>query len=328
MRPSLRIARIQVIILAVGFSAAWAQVELDKKWADRFAVKWSRVTYNRIVEIQNTGNSSPKQQTLERLSLSCDVEIRDPNLVLGLSREGVITDVTDSQGRAIDILIRPSQGQSYGGLQYREQLAQAKEPLWRSLARSALRLSPDQAAKPQWVQELQPSHLEMLLDLRSLDGAGRELGTIKGYFHVLRAESIARVEVLFEPNEAWVRLTPELEIQVREASCTASSFHFRIETRGPGMAFRPLSVGDPLPSRLVVARHFLGVDGKPTRHIGPYGQLPALVGGTGGGSGATSRIKAIRFEIAVNPTPGKVRFELQHVPLPDPNQSEHRWPGR
>jgi hypothetical protein len=109
--------------------------------------------------------------------------------------------------------------------------------------------------------------------------------------------------------------------QYSGSSSTASSFHFNIETRpseGPGLFSR--AIGDPLPERLVTARQLLGEDGAPTPHLGGRGSLPSPIGGQGSGGGSNCRIKAIRFVIAVHPAQRRIPFEVQHVPLPDPDQ--------
>jgi len=45
-----------------------------------------------------------------------------------------------------------------------------------------------------------------------------------------------------------------------------------------------------------------------------------MIAGRGSGGGGNSRIKAIRFVIAVDPTERKIPFEFSHVPLPNPEQ--------
>jgi hypothetical protein len=186
------------------------------------------------------------------------------------------------------------------------------------------RRAPQMPGPPQFVTELQPCRITMRLDKDLLGQARRELRSVKGYFHALIAESLENIDVPFEPNDAWVRLTPDVEIQVREAVCTPGSYRFSIETRpqgGGGM--RPLMVGEPLPGRIVVARQLLGPDGKPDSRPGPS-FLPAPIGGRSSGSGGNFQIKTIRFVVAVNPTEHKIPFELAHVPLPNPAEQERK----
>jgi hypothetical protein len=193
------------------------------------------------------------------------------------------------------------------------------------MVRSALRLSSNQSFTPKLVRELQPSPLNLPLDAKALDQAGGQLRQVKGYFHALVAESLENTDVPFEPNDRWVRLTPALEIQLSQASCTASSFQYRIEERSQNQDSRPLGPGDPLPSRLVVARQVIGLDGKPhDRFFGAPPWLPIHVGGGMSGGGTDCQIKALRFVIAVNPAHCRIPFEFQRVPLPDPNRPPPR----
>jgi hypothetical protein len=172
---------------------------------------------------------------------------------------------------------------------------------------------------PQLVTELQPSTLAMDLDPVLLTQSDGEITRLEGYFYALVAESIETIEVPFEPNDCWVRLTPELEIRVREAQCAESRYEYHIETRNGDVGGRPfLRVGEPMSSRLVCDRQFIDADGKPAGHFGPMGRLPGHIGGRGSGSGRNVQIETIRFVIAVRPTHRKVPFELEHVPLPDP----------
>ena len=320
---------VQIVLLLAGLSPAGADSGFDAKAARHFTPRWSGITYNKVVQVHNPAVSSTRMEASESLSLSCEIVIRDPNLVLGTSREGVITQLTASKGREIALSPAPSRsrpGQNYEGLQYQERYTQPPAvPRWRAWLRSTLRLPQDTTFRPQLVTELRPSPMGLSLDMAVLQQAGGELRSVKGHFHALLAESIENIDVPFEPNDTWVRLTPDLEIQVREASSTGSSFRFNIETRPQGGSYgRPLSVGDPLPGRLVVGRQLLGADGKPTGHFGGFWRLPVPVGGMGGGGGRNTQIKTIRFLVAIRPTDCRIPFEFQRVPLPDPNQPPAR----
>ena len=325
MTRARRLIAVGVIVLFGGLAVAWAGSGLDTKAADYFTVKWSEIAYTKTDAIQNA--SAAKQGTSENLSLSCAITIRDPNLVLGTLQQGVVTQLTGRQGQ--DISVGPPSQQSwppYERPRYGQRYAQPpKEPRWRTALRSALRLSSSQSPAPKLVRELQPSQISLQLDTRALDQAGGQLHQVKGYFHALVAESLENVDVPFEPNDRWVRLTPNLEVRLSQASCTASSFQYRTEARPQNEYSRPLRLSDPLPSRLVVARQVLGPDGKP--RDGFSGQppwLPVQVGGGMSGAGNDCQIKAIRFVIAVNPAHCRIPFEFQHVPLPDPNQPPAR----
>ena len=312
---------VQVLGVSVGLSAARAESKRDAALADHFAVSWSSIRYSKAVVLNNP-TAAPRQsdqEVSEGLALSCEIAIQDPNLILGTCPEVVVTELTDSKGQSFDVT-QPDRRlrSSYEGLRYQERFRPPpKPPRWRTQLRSILGLPRDPIPKPQRVRELRPSRIDIRLDMALLEKDGWEIRSVKGYFHALTAEALVHVEVPFEPNDNWVRLTPDLEILVREAGNTESSYRYRIETSPQGDAMRPLSVGDGLPRRFVVAQQLIGADGKPTRYSSPFPHLPAHVGGNGSGSGGNHPIKAIRFVIAVNPRDHKVPFQLEHIPLPN-----------
>ncbi len=122
----------------------------------------------------------------------------------------------------------------------------------------------------------------------------------------------------FEPNNAWVRLTPEVEIRVKEAVSTGNSYHFEIEMRPQNSnPMQLLMSGSPLPARMVVARQLLGEDGKPSQHSsGAPGLIAPIAGRGSGGASSLGAIQAIRSVIAVKPTDHKIPFEVRNVSLP------------
>lgn len=320
MVPSQRNLIVQIIVSFIGLSVVWAESELDTKAARLFKVRWSSISYNKTM--YNPAVSSQDREASEKLSLSCEIEILDPNLVLGTCHEPIIKQLTDRKGQNID----PGRAQPraarllYEVPNYRTRFKQPPGPSrWETLVRSVLRLPQKPRGRPELVSELEPSRMQIELDAELCERAGGQIGRVKGHFYALMAESLEHVEVPFEPNDNWVRLTPDLEIQVREARYTGSSFHFKIETHPQGGAsMQPLTVEGYLPSRIVVARQLIGADGKPTRHFAGLRRLPASVGGSGSGSGGDCRIEKIRYVIAVNPTHHKIPFELERIPLPHP----------
>jgi hypothetical protein len=330
MRQIQWVALIPVVLLSAGWSAAGAGAELDAKATDYFVVKWSQISYTKTDTVQNLPETGTKPETTENLTLSCALTIRDPNLVLGTIQEGVVTQLTGRQGQ--DIEVSPPQSRAwlhYERPRYEHRYTQPPAvPQWKRVVESVLRLSSSQSRRPKRVVELQPSHISLQLDTRTLDRAGGELSLVKGYFYAVIAESVENVDLPFEPNDRWVRLTPTLEVQVRQASSTGSSFHCEIEPRPQDQFVQPLKLNDPLPSRLVVARRLLGPDGKPKDFFdGGASWLPLMV--RAGMAGSTDGpIKTLRFVIAVNPTHRRIPFEFHQVPLPDPNQPPARHQPR
>ncbi len=342
-----------IIIIFTGLSIASTNTDIDKELMGRFEINWGSMQYHKSVSRYNPKVSSNQQpsRTNENLELVCEIVIKDPNFVLGISRQGNFTEMTDSKKQNIEIgqelpqlsrspspqmrnIPRPqSFRMRYEGLQYRPQMAQPpKISRWRALLNKIYRI-PKKPFKPELINELQPARVRFELDLGLLEKSGGEIRSLKGYFYVLMAESTEHVEVPFEPNDLWVQLTDSLEIQIKEAECTIEGkrirYNYDIEENRIGEARNfGLSVGDYLPHKIVTERQLIGEDGKPLNRPMGHGPLPAHVGGSGRGShsgrNGASPIQKIRFVIAVNPKHYKIPFELKNIPLPDPESTEEK----
>jgi len=149
--------------------------------------------------------------------------------------------------------------------------------------------------------------------------ADRKIGRVKGHFRALVAESLEYVEVPFKPSDDWVRLTPDLEIQLHDTKCTEKRFDFRIRRRPQDAAsIRTISIHDYFPNRVVVARELIAEDGKRIQHPHGIQRLPADILQGSHARGDDCLIKSIRFVIAVNPTHHKIPFVLENIPSPKP----------
>lgn len=345
-----------VIFIFSDFSMASSDAGIDKKVTELFEINWESMRYNKSVEQYNPEVSSNRQpsRTDERLTLNCRVEIKDPNLVLGISRKGFLTELTDSKKRNIEINQQESESMPsmpamrnmpgnmprfrsmdmwYEGLRYTMQFTQPPTvPRWKALLFKYLRI-PQKPFKPKLVNQLEPSHLQFDLDLGLLETSGGEIRSLKGYYYALMAESIENVEVPFEPNDQWVRLTDDVAIQVLEAKYTISGsktrYNYEIEQdQSARRGMDRLSVGDYLPEKIVMGRQFIRADGEPLERSMGLGFLPAHIGGSGSGShsgsGSASPIEKIRFVIAVNPKHYKIPFEITKIPLPNPESKEEK----
>lgn len=330
MRQILWVAVVQVILLSAALSAVRADAESDDKAANCFTVKWSQIAYTKTDTVQNPAEAGTKPGTTENLSLSCAITIRDPNFVLGTLPEGVVTQLTGRQGQEIEVSPPQSRPwQHYERPHYEQRYTQPPAvPAWKRIVESTLRLSSSQSRAPKLTFELQPSRMSLQLDTRTLDRAGGELSQVKGYFYAVVAESVETVDLPFEPNDQWVRLTPTLEVQLRQASFTGLSCSCQIEVRPQDQFTQPLKLSDPLPSRLVVARRLLGPDGKPRNYFDGAPSWVPLMMRSGMAGAVDGPIKTLRFVIAVNPAHRRIPFEFQHVPLPDPNQPPARHQAR
>jgi len=342
-----------IIFIFTNVSMASNDAGIDKKVTKLFEINWESMRYNKSVEQYNpevTSNQQPSRAD-ENLTLNCQVEIKDPNLVLGISRKGFLTEMTDSKKRNIEINQQEPESRIppipamknmprnmprfrpmdmwYEGLRYTRQFTQPPTvPRWKALLFKYLRI-PQKPFKPQLVNQLEPSRLQFDLDLGLLETSGGEIRSLKGYYYALVAESILHVEVPFEPNDQWVRLTDDVAIQVKEAECKISGsgirYNFDIEEdQSARRGFDRLSVGDYLPEKMVMGRQLIKADGEPTDPSMGHGFLPVHVGGSGGGSGSGGPIKKIRFVIAVNPKHCKIPFEFKKIPLPNPESKEEK----
>lgn len=330
-----------IIIIFTNFSMASTDADIDKKVTELFEINWKSMRYNKSVEQYNpeiSSNQQPSRAT-ENLMLNCQVEIKEPNLVLGVSRKGFLTGLTDSNRRNIEInqqqpAVRRSpmprsMNMQYEGLRYHRRFTQPpKVSRWKALFYKYLRIS-QTPFRPKLVNQLEPPRVQFDSDLRLLETSGGEIGSLKGYYYVLMAESIEYVTVPFEPNDQWVRLTDDVAIQVREARNTisGSSTRYKFEIKEDRTARRGISrisVGDFLPEKMAMGRQFIKANGESSDPRMRSGFLPAHVGGSGGGTYSGGPVEKIRFIIAVNPKHYKIPFELKNIPLPNPESKAEK----
>lgn len=340
-----------IIVIFTNFSTASTDAGIDKKVTRMFEINWESMQYDRSVTINNPEVASNQQpsRAKENLTLRCKVEIKDPNQVLGISRKGFLTEMTDSKGRNIEINqqepesrsppmpamrnmpinipSRRSMEMAYEGLRYHPNFTQPpKVPRWKALLIKYLKI-PQKPFRPVLVNQLDPPRLQFELDLGVFESSGGEIRNLKGYYYVLMAESLEYVEVPFEPNDQWVTLTDEVSIQIREARNTISGsgtrYNFEIEeSQSSRRGIGRLAAGDYLPEKMITGRQLIKTDGEPFDPSMGFGFLPAHVGGSGSGSGSGGPIEKIRFVIAVNPQHYKIPFELKYIPVPNPESTE------
>jgi hypothetical protein len=317
------IAVIAVIATCIGFLAARSESKTeskaDTKVEDNFKVSCSKTS------LRTTRVSDGQvQEVSERLRLSCEVEILDPNFVLGISRAPVIEEATDDKGENIQV---DSRLPSSFRMRHRAPstlprfVAPQKPAKWKTAVRSALKLSPKKKSPfPQIVHEVRPSRMQIDLVVGRGRQSSERIGRVKGYFYALVAESFEYVDVPFKKSDKWVRLTPDVEVQVRDAFCDGSSYRLSTKARPEGRGFRGwLSAESYMPARVVVSRQLIGPHDKPVRrYAGPRRLPPYSPGRNSSGSSSMGQIKKIRYVIAVNPTHYKIPFVLENIPLPKP----------
>lgn len=262
--------------------------QFGSKVADSLNVRWRSITYEKRLYNPALTSNKQGQPRAERLSLLCEVDMPEPELVLGTCNDSVIGQITDSQGRNVEIGPVPSRSI----LVYRD-----KPRFMVSRTYVGLDGGPE------------PTRLRVELDGGLCKRVSGEI-RLKGHFYALIAESLEYVDLPFEPNDNWVSITPDVEIRVRKAQNEANRYRFEIEQRPDNVRqVIGMRVGDPLPSGFVVDRQIIiqtsamGADG-----AGSFGSI----GGSGSGSG---RAEKIRYTIAVNPAHQTIPFELEQIPL-------------
>jgi hypothetical protein len=320
MKGSHRIAIIGIVISSLSSTAARAETDPNTKITGLFDVSLysSKYVTGPSFFFPSGGFEQPNGQ----LRLDCEINMSDPNLVLGISRRGNITRVGSDDDKTVDVVDQRPSGRTnmlyiYHAPRYRTQfVAPIRVPEWKKTIRSILRLPPPQVTLPKWTVKLVPSHTTLDIDPELFGQDSEKINRIEGYFHVLVAESLEYIDVPFKASKEWVRLTADLEIKVLEARTNKSEYDYRIETRRSERAIRtPLTPATILPKRFPVSRLLISRDGRSTgRRSGPIFGLKSVGGrGSGGGIGP---IEKIRFVIAVNPSHHKIPFVLEDIPLP------------
>lgn len=292
--------------------------QFNEKAAKYFEVDWSSVTYSKTLYNPDTPAKSKDQRVSEKLLVRCEAKILDPKLVVGTCDIPIIERIADDKGRNTDISRAQSRSHRmyYSTLRYGMKFSPPSRLIqWEGKVRKTLGLPLLARHRPKRSSELQPVRLAIQLD-PGLLGRG-EIGSIKGYFHALTADSLKHVNIPFESNDKWVRLTPDVEIQVPEVWQTGSTSRFEIRQRGQaGMRASRLLVGDRLPGEIVVDRQFIASDRRSTS-VGNRGGRPLPANISGSGSIGGRQVDEIDFLIAAGPTHYKILFEIEHIPLPE-----------
>jgi len=296
--------------------------QFDKEVADCFEVNWSSIIYNKILYNPAVSGKSGDSRVSEKLSVRCEARILDPKLIVGTCDIPVIEKITDGKGRDADISrAQPrSNRMYYHTLQYQPSLIPTLPSsliYWEGKARLALGLPLRARHLPKRASVLQPVRMSIQLDPGLLRQDPVEIGCIKGYFHALTAETSKHVEVPFKPDNKWVRLTSDVEIQVHKAWHTGTEARYDIRQRGrTGADAHDLYVSDSLPDGIVVERQFIGNSSRPKPPVKFGRSLPGSIGGSGGHDSG-QQIEKIDYLIAVDPTHYIIPFEIEHIPLPE-----------
>lgn len=268
------------------------------KTADGLAIRWSAVTYRKKLYNPSVPPEYRDSRGTESLSLSCEILMANPMLLLGVLPDPVIEKIEDSKGNDIEF----SQKQPAPGRRY------VQDVFFIRWLREINLNHPERTRMP---AEHNPPKVELGAGLR--ERLGGKIVLLKGYYEGLMAESIEYIDLPFRPDDKWVRLTEDVEIRVAQARNVPNVYHYDIEQRPQIVpAANRISVGEPLPGRLVVGRQIIG---RNDSMMAAGGSGPGNIGGKGNGIG---RAEGIRYVIAVSPSPVKIPFELRNIPVSAP----------
>jgi hypothetical protein len=293
---------------------------------DLFKVNWESIQYNKNVNIYNpqVATNQSGSRTSESMQLSCQVEILDANVILGICEQGIIAQITDSKEQVIykGPEIPDTRSMSYSGLRYETKMITPKrDPQWKVIMESVMQIRKETNQGPEMVSVLQPSNLRMSLNNEIILKAGTEIGSIKGYFYALTVNKFKNIDVPFEPNDNWIQLTQNQFVKIKRVDRSGNSINFQIEEQwnGGNRSFQ-LRVDEYLPSQILTGKRYLKADGTLTEnHMFGSQQLPEHAGSGGSMSGKdVPQIKKIRFIIAEDPNNVKIPFELKNIPVPKP----------
>jgi hypothetical protein len=293
----------------------------NKTIADCFEVDWDYITYKKILYNKSVSGKRRNRKVSEKLSVYCEADILDSKLIVGTCDIPVIEQITDGKGRDSDISRTKSRSNRmhYNTLGYKSKMSPPSSlSYWEGRARLALGLPLQRRHLAKRTLVLQPVRITIELDPGLLRRDTGEIGSIKGYLQALTAESSKHIEVPFKPDNKWVRLTSDVEIQVRKAWHTGTKARYDIRQRGrTGAAAHHIYASESLPDGIVMERNFIGKRSRPEppRKFGR--SLPGSIGGSGRHNSG-QRIEKIDYLIAVDPNHNRIPFELKNIPLPKP----------
>ena len=293
------------------------KAQFDEKVADYFKVYWNGVTYSKTLYNPSVSQKSPDRSLSERLYVNCEAEIVDPRLVVGTCYESVIEQITDGNGREIDIsrVQTPPDRMYYRNLRYQVgTLPPSSLTYWEGRARLALGLPLRARHMGKRTLLLQPVRMKIEVDPELIRQEPREIESIKGYFYALTAESIKHIKIPYKSSDKWIRLTPDVEIQFPKAR--QSQFEIKRRWKA-GKNISHLLVGDRWPNEIVADLQFIGADDR-SNYLRNRGgrQLPVSLNSGANISGR--KVEKIDFLIAVGPTHNRIPFEIEHISLPKP----------
>ncbi len=322
---SRQIIIINIVSSFLMLTTARADTRL-KKYVD---LNWKDFRYLKSVSVNKLSNNKNVQYTKEELRLSCEIKIKDPNIVLGTCDRGIVTQLTDKNGQKIDLIkkLPKTHFSSYHGPYYNQRYIKLPEtPRWKKFLLSIAGRKLKTQIRHKSVFEITPNQISIELDTRLIEKAGGEIKSLKGYINVLTARWIEYLDVPFEPNSNWINLTPDTQVRICDAQFSQSmpgiSYRYEIEQRWRNRKRLPhITVGDNVPKRIVIGYQLIDKNGK-TIYFSDRRRIPADVYGQCSGTdhSNTAPIKKIRFLTAAKARHQKMPFEFKNIPIPNPSE--------
>ena len=305
---------ITFCILMLAHESAFAE-KID--WSKRFEVQWQSVQYHHSLTKYNPKIRKEEVSEHQQLSLSCQVMISNPHLILGISESAAIDSIIPTTLLPDTSKSRSRPRNTYRALEYRERFQRANAT-FAGKVKSLLNLN---QSPPQRIRELQPSTFRLDLNVAEIQSRGPQIDKLSGSVYALVADAIEAVDIPFEPNDQWQSITSNLEILIEEAHSADQSYRYRIKSRNPldqqNRGYESLEVNSFLPNQLVIEQQLINADQESVHGYNPR-RLPPHIGGNGSGSGGKGPVKTIRYRIAIRPHHIKIPFALDNIALPEP----------
>ncbi len=292
-------------------------LHFDGNAGDLMRVRWKSILMKKTLYNPAVSTKERSSNESETMTVTCDIEMPEYQLVLGVCSEPIITQVSDSRDNVLDV------NQEKNARQYKYSF---------NPVAIMERIKGGDTRMPEgWPKH--PKHGEQKLDISSMLHEPIEggIGRIKGYFNILVADSIEYIELPYEPGYEWIELTPDLQIKVAEAQNISGMYHYNIDVitntqkHYKMIGVPEASVGDTLPSRFVFS---IGTVEPPKPFAMYSGGFNA--GGTQwrvkDGKGVMSGqgygvVDKFRIAIANNPSHHEIPFEIERIPLPFEDQA-------
>jgi hypothetical protein len=295
-----------------------APPDANQPWdpAEHLTATWESVSVSMTSRLYNPA-VRPEQQVKDSewsLSLTGQIDVTDPNGLLGLSLITTSALALDEEGRVVSTA--PATGMPV-------------RMYWQPRF-----IDVPSGPNGKRVSQLFPNHFSVSLPMAPDAKYPAQLSRVEWSMYVLVAEQFRTVDIPFEANEVWVEVTPGLEVLVEQAVVEENTYRYRLKVRYDKSQVDYLPSGsmslwrdEAPPALAVVNMGLLNAEGKSVRGSGGgsfsdgggYSGSNNQMTGTASGSGtcdACGTAAIIRYTLAQNMYEREVRFALEDIPVP------------